>query len=438
MAHKYVPGIGAASQIPLNPDAEVFMVKPGELTRWYIVNPGPNGYVAFHFIAGQMDVRDGSIKNRYGTQLKNDETWTIPPGSATVIEATFPEEGLYVGVDHNMSHVLKGAAFAVVADDASTPNDHPEGTMVPADHLEDGMMDHDNTMDDGMMNEDALSERTFHGKAWGLLERMQADVYEGAEEAFAAVLLDDETEKAEFFQNMEEFDVIAGEYQAHSRLDQAEEQEEAALFNAIVAAKADMIESANAMFEAEGDDLLSSVVAFEEDVDAIDEMIGELEGIEMQELAEAYEDAPPTDLNHGYHVGLAADMQADVLEGIEEALAYLVLDDESEKQDFMAKMADFDEAAEKYQSIALRADNDEEEEALFSSIVEAKADLLEAADEMFVAFEEDSSDLANHIHTFETHIDEISGLLDELEEIEIQDLEEWRDAGRPGQGVPFP
>lgn len=46
----------------------------GELTRSYLVNPGPNGYVAFHFISGMIDVRDGSIKNRYGTQLKNDET----------------------------------------------------------------------------------------------------------------------------------------------------------------------------------------------------------------------------------------------------------------------------------------------------------------------------------------------------------------------------
>jgi nitrite reductase (NO-forming) len=138
MAHKYVPEIGVASKIPLNPDAEVFMVKPGEQTRWYIVNAGPNQYVAFHFISGMIDVKDGSIKNRYGTQLKNDETWTIPPGSATVIEAVFPEEGLYVGVDHNMSHVLKGGAFAVVADDASTDDDHPEGTMVMS--MEDTLM----------------------------------------------------------------------------------------------------------------------------------------------------------------------------------------------------------------------------------------------------------------------------------------------------------
>ena len=133
MAHKYVPAIGQATQVPLNPDAEVFLVQPGELTRWYILNPGPNGYVAFHFINGMIDVRDGNVKGQFlGRQLIQDETWTIPPGSASVIEAVFPTEGLYVGVDHNMSHVLKGAAFAVLATEDATDDDHPEGTWVPS------------------------------------------------------------------------------------------------------------------------------------------------------------------------------------------------------------------------------------------------------------------------------------------------------------------
>ncbi len=131
MAHKYVPAIGAIAQLPLNPDAEVFQVQPGELTRWYIINAGPNDGVAFHFISGIIDVRDGFIKNRLGTQMKNDETWWIPPGSGSVIEATFPEEGLYVGVDHAMNDVVKGAAFAVLATPDATANDHPEGTWVP-------------------------------------------------------------------------------------------------------------------------------------------------------------------------------------------------------------------------------------------------------------------------------------------------------------------
>src|SRR5215210_6034388 len=131
MAHKYVPAIGAFSKIDLNPDAQVFQVQPGELTRWFIVNGGPSDDVAFHFISGMISVHDGSVMNRYGTQDLNDETWNIPPGSGSVIEAVFPSEGIYVGVDHAMNDVLKGAAFAVLATPDSTPDDHPAGTMVP-------------------------------------------------------------------------------------------------------------------------------------------------------------------------------------------------------------------------------------------------------------------------------------------------------------------
>jgi plastocyanin len=131
MAHKYVPEIGAFTKIPLNPNAEVFQVQPGELTRWYVVNGGPSDDIGFHMISGILSAHDGSVQNRYGTQVLNDEVWIIPPGSGSVIEITFPEEGIYVGLDHAMNDVLKGGAFAVLATPESTPDDHPAGTMVP-------------------------------------------------------------------------------------------------------------------------------------------------------------------------------------------------------------------------------------------------------------------------------------------------------------------
>ena len=90
MAHKYVPAIGSYAKIDLNPNAEVFQVKPGELTRWYIFNAGPNDGVSFHFISGIISVHDGSVLNRYGTQVLNDETWWVPPGSGSVIEVYIP------------------------------------------------------------------------------------------------------------------------------------------------------------------------------------------------------------------------------------------------------------------------------------------------------------------------------------------------------------
>jgi nitrite reductase (NO-forming) len=131
MAHKYVPAVGQIVKIELNKNASVFKVKPGELTRWYIVNAGPNQFVSFHIIGGIISVRDGSVVDRYGTQDLNDETWTIPPGSASVIESTFPQPGLYVGVTHAMQNVLKGGAFAILAANNSTATDHPVGTWVP-------------------------------------------------------------------------------------------------------------------------------------------------------------------------------------------------------------------------------------------------------------------------------------------------------------------
>jgi len=134
---KYVKQIGTTPPLVLNPAAEVFKVKPNELTRWYIVNAGPNDDVAFHFISTMINVHDGFLgqgdtgSGKLGTQLRNDETWSIPAGSASVIESRFPDPGNYIGVDHSMKDVFKGAAFVVLATPTSTPTDHPTGTWVP-------------------------------------------------------------------------------------------------------------------------------------------------------------------------------------------------------------------------------------------------------------------------------------------------------------------
>jgi nitrite reductase (NO-forming) len=131
MAFKYVPAIGQVVKLELNKNAEVFKVKPGELTRWYIFDAGPNNGLAFHFIGGIITVRDGSVDGNYGTIDQNDDTWFIPAGSGSVIESVFPSAGLYVGVTHSLKDVVKGGAFAVLAADNSTATDHPPGTMVP-------------------------------------------------------------------------------------------------------------------------------------------------------------------------------------------------------------------------------------------------------------------------------------------------------------------
>lgn len=113
MAYRYIPALGTSSRIVLNENAEIFNVTAGELTRWYIINAGPRGYLAFNFGAGTIDVKDALV-DRDGKQA-SDEVWTIPPGSASIIETVFPEEGYYFGNDHDIGRLLAGGGFAIRA-----------------------------------------------------------------------------------------------------------------------------------------------------------------------------------------------------------------------------------------------------------------------------------------------------------------------------------
>ena len=112
----------------------------GETTRWHINNPGPNQFLAFHFIAGQMDIRDGGNNGKLGTVELNEETWTVPPGSASTFDVTFPSPGLYLGVTHKLSDVVKGGAFAVVACDVKNPENNADDPRGLASLLCDGVL----------------------------------------------------------------------------------------------------------------------------------------------------------------------------------------------------------------------------------------------------------------------------------------------------------
>lgn len=150
MAYKYMPLFGTVSKIILNKNAEVFKVKPGELTRWYIVNAGPRGYLSFNFASDMirtMHYNTNANPNNYtdnksaiNSIITNTHTLSsvskvyevsIPPGSAEEIEAIFPEQGSYVGNDHDIGRFLQGAGFVVLAIDGSTSYDHPQGTWIP-------------------------------------------------------------------------------------------------------------------------------------------------------------------------------------------------------------------------------------------------------------------------------------------------------------------
>jgi nitrite reductase (NO-forming) len=94
-------------------------VQPGDLVRAYVVNVGP-GLSAIHVMGTILDaVHDGA------TELRNVQTYGIPPGSGAIVEFKIPEVGMYGLVDHDrLSYLNYGM---VLSFDAT--GGHAHGTM---------------------------------------------------------------------------------------------------------------------------------------------------------------------------------------------------------------------------------------------------------------------------------------------------------------------
>jgi nitrite reductase (NO-forming) len=93
-------------------------VKPGDLVRAYFVNVGP-GVSAVHVMGTILDaVYDGS------SQVRNVQTYGVPPGSGAIVEFRIPEAGMYGLVDHDrLSYVPYGMVLTFDATDG-----HPRST----------------------------------------------------------------------------------------------------------------------------------------------------------------------------------------------------------------------------------------------------------------------------------------------------------------------
>lgn len=119
-----MPFFGDRSKIQLNADAQIFNVEPGELTRWYVINAGPRGNVAFNFAGGLINEKRGNFVSNSSeidspSQSKVYEI-SIPPGDGSVIEVIFAEEGPYFGNNRDLGRLLSGAGFVVLATRNST------------------------------------------------------------------------------------------------------------------------------------------------------------------------------------------------------------------------------------------------------------------------------------------------------------------------------
>lgn len=134
------------------------------------------------------------------------------------------------------------------------------------------------------------------------------------------------------------------------------------------------------------------------------------------------------DINHTeiqiYALIQTQKIQSDLLEGVEEAFAYIILDDENEKNEFYHKMGDFENRVNSYILFDSKFDDDDvEERETLDAISKAQTNLVASADIMFESFESGDLDM-NTVLAFEENIDVIVPLIDELIEDEIEDITE--------------
>lgn len=96
----------------------------GESVRLFFGDGGPNVGSNFHIIG---EIFDKVYSGSPDTFTANEETWYVPPGSASVVEFKLDEPGQYLLVDHALYRASKGAlGFLQVSGDWNADIYSPE------------------------------------------------------------------------------------------------------------------------------------------------------------------------------------------------------------------------------------------------------------------------------------------------------------------------
>ena len=120
---------------------------------------------------------------------------------------------------------------------------------------------------------------------------------------------------------------------------------------------------------------------------------------------------------------ILTDMKSQILEGIEEAFAYPLLDDPQEKAEFYEKLDQFDSMAAQFEHIArVGLPGQEVETELYKQIITAKGVLEIAAGNMFESYERDGAVNQSHVASFEEAIDDVIPLIDRFLEIGVEEV----------------
>ena len=120
-----------------------------------------------------------------------------------------------------------------------------------------------------------------------------------------------------------------------------------------------------------------------------------------------------------------SEIKSFILEAVEEAFAYPLLDEPQEKVEFFDNLEQFDTSVGEFREIAHIGQRGQEEETeLLHQIVSAKEATAISARNMFESYERDGAVNLSHVADFEADIDRLIPLIDQFLEIENREVAE--------------
>ena len=98
------------------------VAKPGERVRIFVLNVGPSNTSSFHVVGTIFDRVwiDGNPDN----QFRGMQTVLLGSSSGAIVEATIPEAGNYVMVDHHFANASQGAIGIIAAGGSGADPEH--------------------------------------------------------------------------------------------------------------------------------------------------------------------------------------------------------------------------------------------------------------------------------------------------------------------------
>jgi hypothetical protein len=241
-----------------------------------------------------------------------------------------------------------------------------------------------------------------------VLTSMHADLMEGVEEAMAYLLLGAVEEKEEFLVKMKAFDGMAAEF---ANLSENRYTDQLARIMETKGKMQDAAMKAFGRLETERNIELADVQALEAAVDQVSTLMDQLAaGVVMDVHTRAAEMAACERAMLQLLL-----MKSDVLEGVEEAFGYLLLDEAEERADFFKKMDDFDQLAAKFKRMEfLNAAGREDTAVLFYELMAAKERLVVESLSMFVSFETGKMVPYLNVRRFEIAVDKLTLIYEQL------------------------